>query len=124
MKGIKALTSRALSQSAVRASGVPGAKDDPKFYAMVLQFTESAADILEQRLLDDTKVELGRHEAVKRAMLEKANRSAEQKKKEIQGYPNQLFHFFNYLVQAFLTLCFHANQFLKPIFGSEWTMAP
>ena len=88
MNGIKAIASRALSQSAVRASGAPGAKDDPKFYAMVLQFTESAADILEKRLLDDTQAaaeDLGRHEAVKRAILEKQKRSTEQKKKEIQG---------------------------------------
>ena len=100
MSAIRNIARRALSQTAIRASGAPpGATDDPKFYSMVLEFTESAADILENKLINDTEVELGRHEAVKRAQLEKAQRSAEQKKKEIQG--QLMGHFWNWLMGHF-----------------------
>ena len=44
LNGLRALGRRTLSQTAVRAL-----TDDPKFYAMVLQFTEEAADKLEDR---------------------------------------------------------------------------
>ena len=55
MNPLRNFTRRTLAQTAIRASGAPaGATDDPKFYSMVLEFTESAADILEKKLLDDT----------------------------------------------------------------------
>ena len=86
MNPIRQALRRSLFTSAVRASGAPpGAKDDPKFYSMVLEFTESAADILEQQLLEDTEVELGRHEAIKKAQRDAAARSVEQKKMTIKG---------------------------------------
>ena len=86
MNPVRQAIRRSLFTSALRASGAPpGATDDPKFYSMVLEFTESAANILEQQLLDDTEVELGRHEAIKKAQRDAAKRSVEQKKKTIQG---------------------------------------
>jgi glutamate dehydrogenase (NAD(P)+) len=86
MNPIRQALRRSLFTSALRASGAPpGATDDPKFYSMVLEFTESAADILEQQLLEDTEVELGRHEAIKKAQRDAAKRSVEQKKMTIKG---------------------------------------
>ena len=86
MNPIRQALRRSLFTSALRASGAPpGATDDPKFYSMVLEFTESAADILEQQLLEDTEVELGRHETIKKAQRDAAKRSVEQKKLAIKG---------------------------------------
>ena len=86
MNPVRQALRRSLFTSALRASGAPpGATDDPKFYSMVLEFTQSAADILEQKLLEDTEVELGRHETVKKAQREAAKRSVEQKKMTIKG---------------------------------------
>ena len=50
LNGLRTLGRRTLSQTAARASGAAaGVTDDPKFYAMVIEFTESAADMLEDR---------------------------------------------------------------------------
>ena len=60
MNPVRQVLKRGLATTAVRASGAPaGALDDPKFYSMVLEFTESAADILEKKLLEDTEVNFG-----------------------------------------------------------------
>jgi len=86
MNPIRHAFKRTLATTALRASGAPaGALDDPKFFAMVLEFTESAADILENKLLEDTEVYIGSSEAVKKSVSEANNRSVEQKKKFIQG---------------------------------------
>jgi glutamate dehydrogenase (NAD(P)+) len=85
LNGLRTLGRRTLSQTAVRASGAAaGVTDDPKFYAMVIEFTESAADMLEDRLLDEA-IEKGRCGSVKREHHEAMQRSTEQKKKTIKG---------------------------------------
>ena len=95
MNPLRQVIKRSLATTAIRASGAPaGALDDPKFFAMVLEFTESAADILEQKLLDDTDVYVGASEAVKKAHLEAQARSIEQKKKFIQGFIKSKFQKF------------------------------
>ena len=48
---------RVLSLSKRASAAAAGVKDNPKFYAMVLEFTEASAAILEKKLLEDTKVE-------------------------------------------------------------------
>ena len=41
MQSLRPLIHRSLATSVIRASGAPaGATDDPKFYSMVLEFTE------------------------------------------------------------------------------------
>ena len=86
MNPLRHALKRTLATTALRASGAPaGALDDPKFFAMVLEFTESAADILENKLLEDTEIYIGSSEAVKKAQVEANNRSMDQKKKFIQG---------------------------------------
>jgi len=48
---------RVLNVSKRASAAAPGVKDNPKFYAMVLEFTEASAAILEKKLLEDTKIE-------------------------------------------------------------------
>jgi len=67
------------------AAASPEVTDNPKFYSMVLQFTEESANILEKKLLEDTDVQIGRSENVRKAQLEAISRSKDQRKKEIQG---------------------------------------
>ena len=90
MNPLRQAIKRTLATTAIRASGAPaGALDDPKFYSMVLEFTESAADILEKKLLDDTEIYIGASDAVKKAQLEAQKRSTDQKRKFIQGNSEQ-----------------------------------
>jgi hypothetical protein len=48
---------RVLNISKRASAAAAGVKDNPKFYAMVLEFTEASAAILEKKLLDDTQIE-------------------------------------------------------------------
>ena len=59
--------------------------DNPKFYSMVVEFTEYSANVLEKRLLQDRVVQIGRSENVRRKQLEANKRSEEQRKKQIEG---------------------------------------
>jgi len=76
--------SRAMSQTA-RLGSAAGGTDNPKFYAMVLEFTEASADILENKLLEANQIELGRHENVMKAQLDALKRTSEQRRKTIHG---------------------------------------
>lgn len=80
----KSIVSRAFSQTARLASSA-GGTDNPKFYAMVLEFTEASADILENKLLAENEVQLGRHENVMKAQLDAMKRTSEQRRKTIHG---------------------------------------
>jgi len=62
-----------------------GGSDNPKFYSMVLQFTEESAKVLEKRLIKDSVVQLGRSENVRREQMEANKRSEDQRKKTIKG---------------------------------------
>ena len=112
MNPIRQALRRNLFQSAVRASGAPaGAKDDPKFYAMVLDFTEDAAAILEEKLLNEIPVpEKGRDQKGRSAQLEAQKRSAEQRRKQIKGLyhgsPDRLAR-----EQIYATLCYMFRYF-------------
>ena len=121
MNPVRQALRRSLFTSALRASGAPpGATDDPKFYSMVLEFTESAADILEQKLIDDTEVEVGRHEAVKKAQLDAAKRSVDQKKKTIQGKFEKVT--IQYSIRHGITIKFRYLRFYAPMqiyFGNQ-----
>ena len=48
---------RVLNISKRASAAAARVKDNPKFYAMVLEFTEASAAILEKKLLDDTQIE-------------------------------------------------------------------
>ncbi|CBY21135.1 unnamed protein product [Oikopleura dioica] len=76
---------RVLNVSKRASAAAAGVKDNPKFYAMVLEFTEASAAILEKKLLEDTKIEIGRSEEVKREQMEALQRSVDQRTKDIQG---------------------------------------
>ena len=60
---------RAMSTTARAASAAAG-KDNPKFYSMVLEFTEESADILENKLLQENEVQLGRSSQVMKDQYE------------------------------------------------------
>jgi len=75
---------RAMSTTARAASAAAG-KDNPKFYSMVLEFTEESADILENKLLQENEVQLGRSSQVMKDQYEAMKRSVEQRRKTIQG---------------------------------------
>jgi len=78
------LLSRAFATTA-RTASAAGGTDNPKFYSMVLEFTESSADILENKLLEENDLALGRHEEVIKAHYEMMKKSAEQRRKTIHG---------------------------------------
>ena len=75
----KVMAPRAFSTSAVLSV------DNPQFYAMVTEFTQTSANILEHKLLEETYVELGRSESIKKAQIQANKRSVEQKRKTIKG---------------------------------------
>jgi len=58
--------------------------DDPKFYAMVLEFTEDSAKLLEDKLMEDCK-EIKADKRAREAQIKANKRSVEQKKQEIHG---------------------------------------
>ena len=84
---IQQLSTRSLvTTSQLNVVDTPKVIDNPKFYAMVLQFTKDSAKILESKLLDNTDVDKkGRSENVRKAQIEAANRSEDQRKKTIRG---------------------------------------
>lgn len=125
MNPLRQAIKRTLATTAIRASGAPaGALDDPKFYSMVLEFTESAADILEKKLLDDTEIYIGASDAVKKAQLEAQKRSTDQKRKFIQGKLSILFFSFYNTLQVSSTLFSHASQFSRPTSVFAWMTVP
>jgi hypothetical protein len=79
------ISHRAFATSAPCAAAAAVKTDNPKFYAMVLEFTEGSAKILEKKLLSDTTIGLGRSENVKLAQMEAYSRSEDQRKKSIRG---------------------------------------
>ena len=78
------LSRRSLSTTSSLSSNV-GGTDNPKFYSMVLQFTEESSKVLEKRLIKDSVVQLGRSENVRREQMEANKRSEDQRKKTIKG---------------------------------------
>ena len=60
---------RAMSTTA-RVASAAGGTDNPKFYSMVLEFTEESANILENKLLQENEVQLGRSSQVMKEQLE------------------------------------------------------
>ena len=67
-----------------------GSVDNPKFYAMVLDFTQSSAHLLEDKLLAESgkvaqMVEKGRSGTIRKEQMKAAKRSDEQRKKTIHG---------------------------------------
>ena len=45
-----------LSQTFIRAASSSAKVDNPKFYAMVLDFTKASANILETKLIEDSQI--------------------------------------------------------------------
>lgn len=45
-----------LSQTFIRAASTSAKADNPKFYAMVLDFTKASANILETKLIDESQI--------------------------------------------------------------------
>jgi len=79
------IAQRALSSTA-RAAGAAAGVDNPKFYSMVLEFTEASADILENKLLSENEVQfMGHDENAIKAQMDAISRSMEQRRKSIQG---------------------------------------
>lgn len=70
---------------ALSASPKVLAADNPKFYAMVLDFTQSSADILEKELLKQNELKIGHDLQMREDQIKAMERSVEQKQKTIEG---------------------------------------
>ena len=66
---------------ALSASPKVLAADNPKFYAMVLDFTQSSADILEKELLKQNELKIGHDLQMREDQIKAMERSVEQKQK-------------------------------------------
>ncbi|CBY22613.1 unnamed protein product [Oikopleura dioica] len=79
-----------LSQTFIRAASTSAKADNPKFYAMVLDFTRASANILETKLIDDSQIKIGYDNAARSAQHEALKRTAVQKKNDINGIFNHM----------------------------------
>ena len=72
---------RVLNISKRASAAAAGVKDNPKFYAMVLDFTQSSADILEKELLKQNELKIGHDLQMREDQIKAMQRSVEQKQK-------------------------------------------